>query len=130
LAANGFGREEAEMLGSDGEPGRPGVAPAARARLDDLLGGGAPRYLSVADAARIAGFSRRAVYRSIERGELPASLVCSRLRIHPDDFLAWVEGSPVAVRALPAPASAPIVAAPRIADGGLRAMLAREDTAA
>lgn len=118
------------MLGSDGEPGRPGVAPAARARLDDLLGGGAPRYLSVADAARIAGFSRRAVYRSIERGELPASLVCSRLRIHPDDFLAWVEGSPVAVRALPAPASAPIVAAPRIADGGLRAMLAREDTAA
>jgi hypothetical protein len=63
--------------------------------------GGAPRYLSVADASRASGFSCRAVYRAIDRGELSASLVCSRLRIHPDDFLVWMEGERASVRDCP-----------------------------
>jgi len=63
-----------------------------RARLKGVLGSAPSRYLTVADAARASGFSRRAVYRAIERRELTASVVCSRLRIHPDDFLAWMEG--------------------------------------
>ena len=63
-----------------------------RARLKVVLGSAPPRYLTVAEAARASGFSRRAVYRAIDRRELAASLVCSRLRIHPDDFLAWMDG--------------------------------------
>ena len=72
-----------------------------RARLEVVLGSQTRRYLSVAEAARASGFSDRAVYRAIERGELSASLVCSRLRIHPDDFLTWVEGERAAVRYRP-----------------------------
>jgi excisionase family DNA binding protein len=68
------------------------VAEMDRGRLAVVLGEAAPRYVSVAEAARASGLSKRAVYRAIERGELGASLVCSRLRIHPDDFLAWMEG--------------------------------------
>jgi excisionase family DNA binding protein len=63
-----------------------------RARLNVVLGSAPPRYLTVAEAARASGFSRQAVYRAIERGELTASTVCSRRRIHPDDFLAWMDG--------------------------------------
>ena len=58
-----------------------------RVRLNVVLGSAPPRYLTVAEAARASGFSPRA----IERGELTASMVCSRRRIHPDDFLAWME---------------------------------------
>ena len=63
-----------------------------RARLKVVLGSAPPRYLTVAETARASGFSRRAVYRAIDRGELRAGVVCSRLRVHPDDFLAWMEG--------------------------------------
>ena len=62
------------------------------ARLKAVLGSAPPHYLTVAETARASGFSRRAVYRAIDRGELRAGAVCSRLRIHPDDFLAWMEG--------------------------------------
>ncbi|MGD9571384.1 MAG: helix-turn-helix domain-containing protein [Thermoleophilia bacterium] len=118
------------MLRSDGEPPGPGSTPFDRARLQVLLDGVGPRYLTVADAARIAGFSRRAVYRSIERGELNASLVCSRLRIHPDDFLVWIEGAPALVRGVPAPVAVSVVRQAAAAAEGLRSMLARQDTAA
>jgi len=64
---------------------------ADHARLRIVLGSAPPRYLTVAETARASGFSRQAVYRAIERGELAASIVCSRFRIHPDDFLAWME---------------------------------------
>ena len=63
-----------------------------RARLNVVLGSAPPRYLTVAEAARASGFSRQAVYRAIGRGDLRASVVCSRIRIHPDDFLAWMDG--------------------------------------
>jgi excisionase family DNA binding protein len=76
---------------------------ADRARLQVVLGSTVPRYLSVAEAARAAGFSPRAVYRAIDRGELAASLVCSRLRIHPDDFLVWMEGDRAEPRERPLP---------------------------
>jgi excisionase family DNA binding protein len=63
-----------------------------RSRLKIVLGSAPPRYLTVAETARASGFSRQAVYRAIGRGELRASVVCSRIRIHPDDFLAWMDG--------------------------------------
>jgi hypothetical protein len=66
---------------------------AARLSLRLLtIGGGPSRYLAVAvaeaeaEAARASGFSRQTVYRAIGRGDLRASVVCSRIRIHPDDF--------------------------------------------
>jgi excisionase family DNA binding protein len=87
-----------------------------------VLGLTVPRYLSVADAARVAGFSPRAVYRAIDRGELGASVVCSRLRIHPDDFLAWMEGDRAEARERPR--SAPRAASRKVpAPNGLRALL-------
>ena len=64
--------------------------------------------LSPEEVAQRCGLSRRAVYRAIERGELRASRLCSRLRIHPDDLEAWrrtnyVETSQPPMTAPPAP---------------------------
>jgi excisionase family DNA binding protein len=87
-----------------------------------VLGSTMPRYLSVAEAARASGFSCRAVYRAIDRGDLGASVVCSRLRIHPDDFLAWMEGD----RADPPErrTTAPRIGARKVpAANGLRSLL-------
>ena len=71
------------------------------------------------------GLSRKAVYRAIERGELPASKLCSRLRIKPSDLDAWVDGNRLqAERARPAlPARVP-------AANGLRALLVSPGTEA
>jgi excisionase family DNA binding protein len=47
--------------------------------------------LSPADAARMAQVSRDTIYREIERGELRARHVGRQLRIHPDDFDAYLD---------------------------------------
>ncbi|MGI9099239.1 MAG: helix-turn-helix domain-containing protein [Solirubrobacteraceae bacterium] len=100
-----------------------------RARLKVVLGSAPPRYLTVAEAARASGFSRRAVYRAIERGELAASVVCSRLRIHPDDFLAWMEGEgPTTQR--PSRRVDRIGTRKAPAADGLRSLLAKRSSAA
>lgn len=101
----------------------------ARARLEVVLGSGAPRYLTVAEAARASGFSRRAVYRAIDRGELAASVVCSRLRIHPDDFLAWMEGERAATPRLPRRGGR-IGTRKAPAPDGLRSLLTKRGSAA
>lgn len=65
--------------------------------------------------ARLCGLSRKAVYRAIERGELQAFRLCSRMRIDPSAVDAWLEAnivehtrpgsiSPPAARRLPEPA--------------------------
>jgi excisionase family DNA binding protein len=75
--------------------------------------------LSPEDVAAQCRLSRKAVYRAIERGELRASKLCSRLRIRPDDLDTWIEGNrlkkatPDALRPTHIPAS-----------NGLRALLA------
>ena len=46
--------------------------------------------LSAEDVARLCGLSRKAVYRAIERGELKAFRLCSRLRIDPSAVEAWL----------------------------------------
>lgn len=53
------------------------------------------RLLAPDDVAAHCGLSRKAVYRAIERGELRAFRLCSRLRIRPDDVTAWLEASVV-----------------------------------
>ena len=39
------------------------------------------RFCGWSEAAALAGLSTRAIYRAIERGELRAARLCSRLRI-------------------------------------------------
>jgi excisionase family DNA binding protein len=51
--------------------------------------------LSPEEVARRCGLSRRAVYRAIERGELRASRLCSRIRIRAVDVEAWVEANQI-----------------------------------
>lgn len=70
-----------------------------------------PMFLRPAEAAALAGLSTRAIYRAIQRGELRAVRLCSRLRIPQAAFEEWVERSVVRseprivdVRRMPAPA--------------------------
>ncbi|MGK2937891.1 MAG: helix-turn-helix domain-containing protein [Solirubrobacteraceae bacterium] len=54
-------------------------------------------FLRPAEAAAIAGLSTRAIYRAIQRGELRAVRLCSRLRIPRDEFDDWVARAAVRV---------------------------------
>jgi excisionase family DNA binding protein len=49
------------------------------------------RLLTVADAADFLAISRRQVYILLERGELPAVRVGTRLRLIPSDLRAYLE---------------------------------------
>ncbi len=51
------------------------------------------RLLTPDDVAALCGLSRKAVYRAIERGELRASKLCSRLRIRSEDLDLWIEAN-------------------------------------
>jgi excisionase family DNA binding protein len=51
--------------------------------------------LSPEQVATACGLSRRAVYRAIDRGELRAFRLCSRLRIRPEDVEAWVQANQI-----------------------------------
>ncbi len=77
--------------------------------------------LSPEQVATACGLSRRAVYRAIDRGELTAFRLCSRLRIRPEDVEAWVQGNQIAPGARERPLERP-VGLP--AAGGLRRLLA------
>lgn len=54
--------------------------------------------LSPEQVAERCALSRKAVYRAIERGELPASKLCSRLRIRAEDVDEWIRTNEVAPR--------------------------------
>jgi excisionase family DNA binding protein len=43
------------------------------------------------EVAALCGYSRKAIYAAIERGELRATKRCSRWRISPSDLKAWLE---------------------------------------
>jgi excisionase family DNA binding protein len=68
-----------------------------------------PIFLRPREAAALAGLSTRAIYGAINRGELRAVRLCSRLRIPRDAFEAWVASSKVRVehRVAPPPPPAP-----------------------
>ena len=68
-----------------------------------------PMLLRPVEAAALAKLSTRAIYRAIQRGELRAVRLCSRLRIPRDAFDDWiaraavnVDPRVVEVRAVPA----------------------------
>jgi excisionase family DNA binding protein len=48
-------------------------------------------FLRPSEAAALAGLSTRAVYRAVQRGELDAVRLCSRLRISRAAFDDWIE---------------------------------------
>jgi excisionase family DNA binding protein len=79
-------------------------------------------FLRPSEAAELTGLSTRAIYRAIERGELRAARLCSRLRIPRPAFDEWVERCAVRVaepHATTYPAVPPPVA------GSFRSLLAR-----
>jgi excisionase family DNA binding protein len=74
------------------------------------------------DVAVLCGLSRKAVYRAIERGELRASRLCSRLRIRASDVDAWIDAHRVQAAVQPVePRRSPVAAT-----DGLRRLLGRE----
>ena len=82
-----------------------------------------PMFLRPREAAALAGLSTRAIYRAIDRGELRAVRLCSRLRIPREAFDAWVDSSTVrgarAVEVVPPPAPPPMRGSfRRLFDGG------------
>jgi excisionase family DNA binding protein len=56
-----------------------------------------PIFLRPREAAALAGLSTRAIYGAINRGELRAVRLCSRLRIPREAFDAWVASCTVRV---------------------------------
>jgi excisionase family DNA binding protein len=56
------------------------------------------QLLSPEDVAAKCGLSRKAIYRAIERGELTATRICSRIRIRPEDVDEWIEANLVPPR--------------------------------
>jgi excisionase family DNA binding protein len=83
--------------------------------------------MSPEQVAEFCGYSRKAIYRAIERGELRATKRCSRWRIWAEDLELWLEGGvPVhenggARRQVSAPTPTPR------RRGSFRALLATEE---
>jgi excisionase family DNA binding protein len=57
----------------------------------DHQAAGLARLLTPNEVAELCGYSRKAIYAAIERGELRATKRCSRWRISPSDLKAWLE---------------------------------------
>jgi excisionase family DNA binding protein len=77
------------------------------------------RLLTPAEVAERVGLSTKAVRRAYERGELPASKLCGRVRIRPEDVEAWIEGNRIEPVSFPPPDRPLTLPAPN----GLRALL-------
>jgi excisionase family DNA binding protein len=82
---------------------------------------GVDALLSPEEVARQCGLSRRAVYRAIERGELRASRLCSRIRIRTADVDAWVDENQIEP---PAERMRPVRPSPLRSADSLRRLLA------
>src|SRR4051794_38830803 len=83
--------------------------PRTRTRcLGRSAGGGRP-VLTVKEVAQRVGLTQCAIYRAIQRGELPAYKPGGRLRIREADFEHWLESTRV-----PAPAAVTGRAAPGV----------------
>ncbi len=85
-------------------------------------------FLRPVEAADLAGLSTRAIYRAIQRGELRAVRLCSRLRIPRDDFDEWIARSSVPVE--PARPPGPAVRPLPTTQGSFRRLLRDEGRAA
>ncbi len=84
-----------------------------------------PMFLRPAEAATLADLSTRAIYRAIQRGELRAVRLCSRLRIPRDGFDEWIARAAVRVE----PRAVEVRAVPA-ARGSFRRLMAGDDRGA
>jgi excisionase family DNA binding protein len=81
--------------------------------------------LSPDEVASLCGYSRKAIYGAIERGELRATKRCSRWRISVDDLRSRLEeGVPASREAAPRRTALPPAPLPR---GSFRALVASEE---
>jgi excisionase family DNA binding protein len=80
-------------------------------------------FLRPSEAAALAGLSTRAIYRAVQRGELEAVRLCSRLRIPRAAFDDWIESARVRPPRLDSTSSPVAVPRPR-PDGSFRRLLA------
>jgi excisionase family DNA binding protein len=83
--------------------------------------------LSPDEVASLCGYSRKAIYGAIERGELRATKRGSRWRISADDLRAWLEEgvpAPASREAIPRRNTLPPAPLPR---GSFRALVASEE---
>lgn len=48
------------------------------------------RLLSIEQAAQRVGLRHAALRRAVQRGELPATKLCGRIRIDPGELEAWI----------------------------------------
>jgi excisionase family DNA binding protein len=83
--------------------------------------------LSPDEVASLCGYSRKAIYGAIERGELRATKRCSRWRISVDDLRSWLEAgvpAPVSRQAAHRRKALPPAPLPR---GSFRALVASEE---
>jgi excisionase family DNA binding protein len=53
----------------------------------------AMRLLTIPEVADMCGLSQKSIRRAIDRGDLLAMKLCSRMRIAPDDVAAWYRGN-------------------------------------
>ena len=88
-----------------------------------------PKFLLPQEAAELVGLSPRAIYRAVQRGELEAVRLCSRIRIPREAFDRWIENSRVepgepAPPRLPVPPPPPPEPPPV---GSFRALLAQRN---
>jgi excisionase family DNA binding protein len=83
-----------------------------------------PMFLRPVEAAELAGLSTRTIYRAVERGDLRAARLCSRLRISRSDFDEWVARSAVRVASPPPVTRTRDVPAAR---GSFRRLLVADD---
>jgi excisionase family DNA binding protein len=60
-----------------------------------------PALLTVRQAADRVGLKDLALRRAIQRGELPATKLCSRIRIDPSDLTRWITANRVLVNQSP-----------------------------
>ena len=82
------------------------------------------QLLSPEEVAERCSLSRKAVYRAIERGELRAARLCSRLRISPEDVRGWIDSNMVSGRR---PSFMPPARAAVPSADGLRRLLSERD---
>lgn len=92
-------------------------AESTRARV--LTEGSA--LLSPEDVAVQCALSRKTVYRAIERGDLRASRLGSRIRVRPEDVDAWIERHVIPVPSAPSSRARLGFRAPR----GLRSLVTK-----
>jgi excisionase family DNA binding protein len=85
----------------------------------------AGRLLTPAEVAERCRLGLKAIYAAIDRGELPASKICSRLRIRVEDVDAWVLNARLERNPLPLPQQIEPRRFAHAAPNGLRSLARR-----